>query len=143
MKDILRLLIIALLGYALYSYFVARDVETPDEMAASSPERCIARVDGAGKTFARALRSVSAPPVSKDDWRERYESVEREIGLAGAACSCSGDACTRARDALRKLQNLNAAVDDGIVADQGPPLDAARRYDEFRQTWEAAKALNR
>ena len=132
---------LAAVGYFLYTAFLARDVETADEMATDSPARCFERVDQAGETFASAWRAIASPPVDPDVWRDQYERVDDRLAIAEAACSCDGDACAKAREAVEQLRDLTDAVDDGVQRDVGPPADAARRYDAFRRRWEQAKAI--
>ncbi|MEM8932552.1 MAG: hypothetical protein AAGE94_15320 [Acidobacteriota bacterium] len=142
MKDILRLAILVLVGYAIYTAFVGREIETADDMETDSPVRCFERVDQAGDAFASALRSVSSPPVDQTTWRDRAERVEDRLSIADAACTCGGEACFKARESVDQLRTLLDAVDDGIQRDVGPPHDTARRYDAFRRTWEQAKAIS-
>lgn len=145
MKDLLRLLIVGLIGYGLYTYFVERVVDAPSEESAEydSPSRCLGRLDDALDELSSAIRDFAAPPIDTEAWADRHERLEQRVDLAAAACRCPDDACKRGLEAAEPLSLLISDLNDTFSGGGRPPQNAAGRIDEVQRIYEDAKALAR
>ncbi len=144
MRDFLRILVVALLGYGLYTYFVQHELDIPEDLEGTdSPTRCVQRLDQAGDRVARAVRHFSNSPVDLEDWGTTYDQLDQRLSIASAACNCSADACFRGREALNELRGLIVAMNDEHTTMKKPLFNAQQRLEDFRRVWEEAKALNR
>ena len=135
---------VALLGYGLYTLFVEKELDIPEDLETSnSPARCVQRLDQAGDRTERAIRRFGTSPLDLDAWASTYGDLDQRLALASAACNCSHDACFRGREALNELRGLIVAMNDEHSTVKKPLFDAQQRLDTFRRIWEEARALDR
>ena len=143
MKGLIRLVIVALIGYGLYTYFVQNELDHPDEATGDfdSPARCLDRLDDAIDALGLAVREFGVPPIDVAAWDDTYDNLRQRRELAEAACQCQGDTCRKGREASGSFGELISDINDGIQDGGGPPSNAAARLDRILRLYEDGKAL--
>lgn len=143
MRDLIRILLIAGLGYGLYAYFIQQQNDVTDPLAEEgSASRCVQRLDQGGDAVERAILKNSTKPVDTAAWRQEKVRLDRKVAVARAACSCQGEACRRGNEASTALRQLVVDMNDAYTLGETMP-EAGDHLDAFRRLQEQTQALNR
>ncbi len=89
---------------------------------------CARQVMRARDSFANQIRDV-APPVDVARWGSRLGMSQGRLSQARSACTCAGEGCDAAREALDSLERLMRRWDDAIRNQGEPPLNSVRALD--------------
>lgn len=87
--------------------------------------------------------AASQPAGDRTMWMGSLGRIENRIYEAERACTCAGDACDTARDALVELSELVSDIDRLIGGDPRGAGELARRQEGINALLEQARVLGR
>ncbi len=118
--------------------------------------QCVAVAEAANRDFGVGIGQFSRPPkvTAINDARgeisidvESWDRVERQLRSslrdAESACSCPGESCDKAREALDKLRSMLYDYDAGFRGRQPVPLNPARGLQRVGRLLSEARSLGR
>ncbi|MBZ0111205.1 MAG: hypothetical protein K8J08_01960 [Thermoanaerobaculia bacterium] len=130
MAKIVRLIILIVVAFVAYDYgwpwlqaelaqkgkiktTVLSDFDGDDVMD-SGVDRCLLLASDANEAFGAGIGQFSGGQPNRGDWMSFAGRVQKQAARAASACSCPGDGCGLAAEAMVELESLIQET-DGLV----------------------------
>lgn len=104
---------------------------------------CVHLATQASALVTRQLRDLAPPPADASSWTDAGDEIESRIRTAEDACTCPGDACEVAMEALAGIRGLVAEANRVLLGEFGVAPNFARRQEEIDVLLEQARVLSR
>jgi hypothetical protein len=145
MKTILKLLVLAALGYAFWIYglpwverTVGRSQSPVSSPAPGAGGECVQMAARASESLHDDLMEEARSLYEDAQWSQLVAGVENALFTARESCKCKLESCGLARDALADLSYVFDTARASDRTSQSIPLDQSRRLEKANQTlWEA------
>lgn len=111
--------------------------------AANAKPSCTELAAAASEAWGNGIAPFVNPPVDRSAWDAFRSDVESRIDKARSECRCSAESCTKAADAMDRLQKLVATLDASVQSGAAPPSDLPQQQEQIDNLIDVAQSLVR
>ena len=144
MSRIVKLLLVVAVAIVVWKYvvpWVKQQGSGPAATtAASGSGSCVQSAQRTSETWGSGLRQFVNPPYDLNAWATFRGKVDSSINAAEADCDCAGEACEKARGAMRDLRALVSDL-DSTIRNGSDASDFVQRQERIDNTINEAAAL--